>query len=70
MTTIENITARLRSLSADMIQLGADMQFNHLPSEYFPHGTELVNAGRMAESWAEEIEAEYPAEQDCERVNP
>ena len=54
----DEIIRRLRVLSTEMIELGIEMDYYGGMSEMAKHGAELVAAGRVAESWADGIEAE------------
>jgi hypothetical protein len=53
---LRSIVERLRKLSAEMIDLGAEMDYFGGFGEIAGHGRDLVGAGHCAQSWADGIE--------------
>lgn len=51
-----DIAARLRDLAAEMLDLGAAMDYYGGFDALGEHGRELVGAGHIARTWAEEID--------------
>jgi hypothetical protein len=54
--TPDDIALHLRALSADMIRVGAAMEYLGGFGPMAERGIELVGAGRIALEWAEHIE--------------
>lgn len=54
--TPDDIALHLRALSADMIKIGAAMEYLGGFGPMAERGIELVGAGRIALEWAEHIE--------------
>jgi hypothetical protein len=52
------IIARLRALSIEMIDLGAEIDYFYGFNPLSAHGAEMVGGGYMAANWADEMEAE------------
>jgi len=57
MTKRNEIIARLRKLSAEMLDLGAEIDYYYGLNPLARHGGEMIGAGIIAESWANEMEA-------------
>jgi hypothetical protein len=56
---LSSIVERLRKLSAEMIDLGAEMDYFGGFGEIAGHGRDLVGAGHCAQTWADGIMQEY-----------
>lgn len=57
--TPKQIAKKLKKLSETMIELGTAMDYyGGFDGQMVQHGRELVGAGLIAKSWAEDIEAE------------
>jgi hypothetical protein len=54
-----SIVKRLRKLSAEMIDLGGEMDYFGGFGEIAGYGRDLVGAGRCAQTWADGIMQEY-----------
>jgi crossover junction endodeoxyribonuclease RusA len=59
-TTVQSLIARLRTLTDDMIDIGASMDyFGGLNAEIVQHGRELIGASAMVEAWADGLEDDH-----------
>lgn len=58
---IQDIPLRLRQLSAEMLDLGIDMEYLGGWGEIAAHGIELQGSACIARSWADGIEGESHA---------
>jgi hypothetical protein len=67
--TKTEIAQRLRALSADMIEIGAAMDYYGGFGEMAAKGRELVGAGHIAIDWAENIENEAAADKNVSEFN-
>jgi hypothetical protein len=67
--TKTEIAQRLRSLSAEMIDLGAAMDYYGGFSEMAGKGRELVGAGHIASKWADHIENDADADKNVSQFN-
>jgi hypothetical protein len=57
-TTRAELAARLRALSAEMVEIAVEMDYFGGLAPWARHGLELAGAAGIAREWAEEIEAE------------
>lgn len=57
--TPDDIALHLRALSADMIKIGAAMEYLGGFGPMAERGIELVGAGHIAREWAEHIETNH-----------
>lgn len=59
------IAASLRELAADMIELGTTMDYYGGMGEMGKHGREMMGAGSIAASWADEIDLQVIPCREC-----
>ena len=68
--TPQTIADRLQTLAAEMLDVAAEMDYFGGFSLIGQHGKELAGAAVIAQSWADGIREDYPAEDDAAPEQP